>query len=67
MSDYTVVVGNIGEVFHGTNCVEGMRVYGEYKRMSISGYGRAAHEGVTLMRGDDTVCEHVGTLMNEES
>ena len=62
--EYTVIVGNIGTVWSG-NGFDAKRVYGEYKRMSIDRYGRAAGESVTLMRGDDTVYEHLGTMMED--
>ena len=62
MSDYRVMVGNIGEVFQCNNPVEARKVYGEYKRLSESGYGQAAGESVVLMRDDEIDIEYVGTI-----
>lgn len=45
---YEVYVNNIGRVHTGNNPVEANKHYGDYKRQSKSGQGRAAGEEVTL-------------------
>lgn len=53
LSAYEVVVGNIGVAHTSTSRIEALRVYYEYADLSATGYGRAAHEPVTLMRDGD--------------
>lgn len=57
---YQVIVGNIGTVYDGSNMIEANRTYGEYKRQSLSGIGRAGGESVTLMDGEEIKYEHFG-------
>jgi hypothetical protein len=54
-----VVVANLGTVYHGTDEVKAREEYAEYKRISESGYGRAAHEEVTLFLNGEPVEQHV--------
>lgn len=58
MSNYQVIVGNIGLVHESNRCVEARGVYGEYKRQSAEGYGRAAGESVTLYKDDEPIVEY---------
>jgi len=58
---YQVVVGNIGTVTDTNNPVDARRDYGEYKRQSESGYGRAGGETVTLFKDGEIDLEHIGS------
>lgn len=60
MERYQVIVGNIGTVYDGKNMIDANRTYGEYKRQSQSGYGRAGGEDVTLMDNNEIKYEHLG-------
>lgn len=60
MARYQVIVGNVGLVYSGDDPVDAKDAYNEYKEMSVSGYGRAAYEDVTLMRNGEPELEHVG-------
>jgi hypothetical protein len=60
MAFWSVIVGNIGEVWKGTNGAEAMRQFGQWKGESLADTGRAAGEPVTLTRGDYPVREHLG-------
>ena len=57
---YQVIVGNIGTVYDGDSWNEAKKTYGEYKRISQSGVGRAGGESVTLMDGEEIKYEHFG-------
>lgn len=58
MSEYQVIVGNIGTVYSGTELKKALVAFKEYKSQSKDGYGRAAHEEVTLMQGDEILKEY---------
>ena len=45
---YSVVVGNIGTVYCGSNRKVADRIWDDYKKASRCGYGRASGEPVTL-------------------
>jgi hypothetical protein len=64
---YEVVVGNIGHVYGGNNPVAARASYGEYKRLSESGQGRAAGEDVTLLEGGEPLLEHSGGKEDEHA
>lgn len=49
MKTYQVIVGNVGTVHTGNNPVLARKDFGEYKRQSREGDGRAAYETVTLL------------------
>lgn len=51
MSNYTLTVGNIGNMEY-TNKVDAMKAFNEYVELSRTGVGRGAYEDVTLMQGD---------------
>lgn len=58
MNHYQVIVGNIGTVHQGNTYNSAIKVFGEYKRQSVEGYGHAAGEDVTLIRDDEIIAEH---------
>lgn len=62
---YRVIVGNIGTVEETDNPIEANKTYGDYKRQSIGGIGRAGGESVVLMDGDDIKYEHCGDINDE--
>ena len=62
MKSYQVVVGNIGEVWSGNNPIDAHKEYGEYKRLSVAGYGRAAGESVTMFLDGEIKLEHIGEV-----
>ena len=48
-----VVVGNLGTVHASTSRIEALNTFNRYAELSVKGYGRVAHEPVTLMRDGD--------------
>lgn len=50
---YQVIVGNIGTVYDGESPIEANKAWGEYKKQSGTGVGRAAGEIVTLMKNGE--------------
>ena len=61
VSRYTVIVGNIGTVFTGTE-PEAYKVFRGYVEQSESGAGRASGEDVTMCAPDgELINEHIGT------
>jgi len=59
-SEWAVIVGNIGTVYHGPDGAEALRRFAEYCDQSRDDYGRAGGETVVLMRDDEPVEEFVG-------
>lgn len=57
---YTVVVGNVGTVYHGQSRSKAVKAFESYTLMSKHGVGRAAGEAVTMMFEDDVLREHPG-------
>ena len=55
--DFEVVVGNIGNVYTGTNQEDARDTFAEYKKQSKSGKGRAAGEDVTLFKDGEPIDE----------
>lgn len=55
---WQVIVGSIGTVIDTDNGFEARQIYSEYKRQSLSGYGRAADESVVMMKDGDIYWEH---------
>ena len=55
---FTVVVGNVGTVYHGQSKKDAKRTYADYVRISKSGNGRAAHESVTMMNATEILESH---------
>ena len=60
MSEYQVIVGNIGTVYDGPNPIEANKVYGTYKSLSQCDVGRASGESVTVLRDGEIQHEHIG-------
>ena len=63
---YTVVVGNIGS-WDFTNKKLALKDYYIYQNQSVSNYGRASGEDVTLFEGDEIIKEYSGTINSEDS
>lgn len=59
MSHYEVIVGNIGQVYEGNKPIDARKVYGIYKRKSLSGDGRAAGEPVTVLKDGEIDLEYI--------
>lgn len=66
MSNYQVVVGNIGTVYEGGFIDSARDAFAVYKRKSISGSGRAGGEPVTLMKDGEPFEEFLGADEPEE-
>jgi hypothetical protein len=60
MTHYEVVVGNVGIVHTCSMPIEACRIYGAYKDASLSGYGRAGGEPVTLLADGEVKYEYEG-------
>lgn len=58
--EWSVVVGNVGTVYHGTSEQAARDDYAEYVHISRRGCGRAAGESVTLLRDGEPVQEYDG-------
>lgn len=58
-SQWSVIVGNIGTVYTGTNGYEAFQVYVCYRAQSVAGYGRASNEIVILWRDDEVYREYI--------
>lgn len=56
---YQVIVGNIGQVYNGTDGQEAWNTFDEYVSQSISGKGRAGCESVTMMKDGDIDTEYI--------
>ena len=59
-NNWSVIVGNIGTVFTGTNGAQAMREFGQWRKKSEDDEGRAAGEPVTLMCNDNPARKHGG-------
>jgi hypothetical protein len=57
MSEYQVVVGNIGTVHTGRNLRQAAQVWRSYRHGSMAGDGRGAGEPVTLFHNGEIVRE----------
>jgi hypothetical protein len=57
---FSVIVGNIGYVYDGTDEKTARETFAEYCDQSRSDYGRAAGEDVTLCQDGETVAEFFG-------
>lgn len=62
MPNYTVVVGNVGQVYNGPEVDEAHAVYELYRQRSEDGLGRCAREDVTLCKDGEIIAEHTYTL-----
>lgn len=61
MTNWEVIVGNIGTVYSGTNGFEANTRFQTYVGQSNSEYGRAAGEDVTLMKDGEIHREFEGS------
>lgn len=59
MDRFQVIVGNIGTVHSSNNWGMACKDYGDYKKQSKDGYGRAAGEPVTMMKDGEIEFEHI--------
>jgi hypothetical protein len=64
-TEYTVVVGNIGNVYSGTDKEDAKSTFNVYVEKSKSNEGRAAGESVTLFAGEEIEREYPGTIETE--
>lgn len=60
MPEYTVHVGNVGQVHSGTDPIEARKHYDEYVAISRRGIGRAGGEQVTLFEDGEPIDEEEG-------
>ena len=63
MSNYEVLVSNVGKVYDGYSRADAIRTYLYYKGQSEKRYGRASGEDVTIYRDNEVYLEY----QNEES
>jgi hypothetical protein len=61
MTQYEIIVGNIGTVYTGTNGFEANKTFNQYRSASMSPHGRASGESVTLLKDGEVVREYVGS------
>jgi hypothetical protein len=64
MTEYSVVVGNIGVVHVGKDKKDAIDAYELYIRLSDLDVGRAGGEAVAFFIGDDLEMEHAGKRRN---
>ena len=62
MTNYSVIVSNIGTVYDGNSEREAHKTFAFYKSESKFDAGRASGETVTLMRGEETIKEYRPSL-----
>ena len=55
---YTLIVGNVGQVYNGNNRDLAVRLYTRYRILSQDGCGSVAHESVVLLHGDEIIYEY---------
>jgi len=55
---YEVIVSNVGTVYQGNRPIDASKEYGEYKQISLNGYGRAGGEDVILLCDGEIKYEH---------
>lgn len=61
MSDYQVIVGNLGYGYTGNQLKPALENYAEYRRQSKANCGRVGGEDVTLLKDDEILLEHLGS------
>lgn len=66
MKPYTVVVGNIGQVYEGNSPILARCTYREYVELSKAKYGRISQEPVTLFHLHTIEAEYFGALEQTE-
>ena len=62
MSQYKVIVGNVGTVYDGDNKQEAYKHYSEYVYLSKYDTGMAVGESVTIMDGGEVENEFTGLV-----
>ena len=60
MSDYEVIVGNVGTVYEGDSRYEANKAFNNYRESSRTTKGRAAGESVTMFLDGEPEREHQG-------
>lgn len=65
MPNYTVIVGNVGEVLCTHSVRDAVRTYKDYVVRSQSNRGRCAGEPVTLFQDEDILYEYHGTIASD--
>ena len=65
MKAFQVVVGNVGQVFDGSNYMQARTTYAKYIEQSKAGYGRVAGEPVTLFHKGEIKAEYFPPNTNE--
>lgn len=60
MTEYEVIVGNIGSVYKSTSKETALDLYRYYITVSDNGMGRSANESVRLFANGELVSEHKG-------
>lgn len=58
MTNYSVIVSNIGTVYDGSSKREAYQAFSSYTADSKENYGRASRETVTLIRDDEILKEY---------
>ena len=61
LSEYELIVGNIGTVYSGSSKKEALKHYSIYVKQSKTGRGRAGGEDVTLMQNGEPIKEFFGS------
>lgn len=57
---FEVIVGNVGTVYTGEGSASARHMFESYRAMSRDGYGRVAHESVTLFDDGEILDEFDG-------
>lgn len=60
MSQYVVIVGNVGTVYSGEDSQKASEIFAEYVEQSKSDCGHAGGEDVSLLHNDDIIQEYMG-------
>ena len=55
MPEYSVVVGNVGQVYRGKSKTAALKSFNDYVKISKSGRGRAGNESVDLYDDFDVI------------
>ena len=66
LSQYMLVVGNIGTVYTGQNGFEANTLFQSYVGASHAKHGRASGEDVTLFKDGEPHREYIGRYSREE-
>lgn len=59
---YSVLVGNVGEVYSGESLREARLIFATYLDHSRSNRGRCAGESVSLFIDGEIVAKHIGSI-----